>query len=167
MSEKTDRLKKIAIEAAERGESQIWECCYALSELVGLYERGQINQLASEMNLSREQVYRRGRAGFERRELGSALDDTPLPDLRFSFYAEMGALRRKYEFSPEYALAQLQTVKETGASVKRMIQIIEEEMAPTIARLEGVIDTARTRLGKAIAGKDWGLAVEVMRILGG
>lgn len=164
MTKRTDELHEIAVVASGKGEAQIWECCFALAELVGLYERGQIKQLEKDLNLSNTQVYRRARAGQEHKDLSSL--EGKLPKLRFSFYARMGELRHFYEFSPEYALAMLTTTDEEGASVRDMVKWVEDEVRPTIAGLEGQVKEARKLLGAALKEKNWLDVRKAYKILG-
>jgi hypothetical protein len=161
MTKRTDELHRIAVAASGKGEAEIWTCCFALAELVGLYEPGQIKQLEKDLNLSNTQVYRRAKAGQEWKDLSSL--EGKLPELRFSFYARMGELRLKWEFSPAYALAMLVTIKETGVTVVRMTELVEDEMRPTIAGLEGQVREALREL--RAAQKNGCRHIEVLRAI--
>ena len=159
-------LHKRIVMAEGRGRDQLMVSCLALSRMDTKYADGSVDRVAAEIQLSPRQVYRRIKAGSTWRALRRFCPQGQFPRLPFTFFAEMGDLWSKYEFSPLEAIEALRTAEKEKSTVEQMVKYVTAEAEGTLGRLRGIVQSASKLLDAGIVNKDWRSVEKARRILG-
>lgn len=126
-----ERYHRRAVENYRRGESCHWITCLAAERIVGKYNEGDVTALASDIALSKRQVYNLAKAGWLYRLLRKVHTADDVHHLRNNttikhFYSIAQAMIA-HDLPITDVIEQLRTAADEGASVESMMASINGE----------------------------------------
>ena len=135
--------------------------CLAVSRGDNRYGSKMVARVAQEVGKTQKTVYRWIMAGNTWRGLRPyCRQGRNLPRLQYGYYEAMGKLWHDHEFSPEYAIVQLETAFDFKATVKAMIHFVKSDVQENMGAMEARIKGASDVLGWLIHQAMWETEVD-------